>query len=40
MMNTKEMLAYEEREKLAGTPGWTYSPKNPALPAGMDATRN
>jgi len=39
MMNTKEMLAYEEREKLAGTPGWTYSPKNPALPAGMDATR-
>ena len=39
MMNTKEMLAYEEREKLAGTPGWTYSPKNPALPTGMDATR-
>jgi hypothetical protein len=38
-MNTKEMLAYEEREKLAGTPGWTYSPKNPALPTGMDATR-
>jgi len=39
MMNTKEMLAYEEREKLAGTPGWNYSPKNPVLPVGMDATR-
>jgi len=39
LMNTKEMLAYEEREKLAGTPGWVYSAKNPALPTGMDATR-
>lgn len=39
LANTKEMLAYEEREKIAGTPGWVYSSKNPALPTGMDATR-
>jgi TonB-linked SusC/RagA family outer membrane protein len=39
LMNTKEMLAYEEREKLTGNPGWNYSPKNPLIPAGMDATR-
>lgn len=39
LMNTKEMLAYEEREKLGGTPGWVYSPKNPAIPAGMTADR-
>ena len=39
LMNTREMLAYEEREKFAGTPGWVYSPKNPAIPAGMNAAR-
>ncbi|MES2330961.1 MAG: SusC/RagA family TonB-linked outer membrane protein [Bacteroidota bacterium] len=37
LMNTKEMLQYEEREKLAGTPGWNYSPLNPAIPTGMTA---
>ena len=25
LMNTREMLAYEEREKLVGTPGWNLS---------------
>lgn len=39
LMSTKEMLAYEERTKTAGTPGWTYSPLNPAIPAGMNAFR-
>jgi len=39
LMNTKEMLAYEERERLGGTPGWTYSPRNPVIPAGMTAAR-
>ncbi len=33
LMNTAEMLAYEEREKIPNTPGWVYSPLNPALPA-------
>lgn len=37
LMNTKEMLFYEEREKIAGTPGWTWSPLNPAIPAGSSA---
>ena len=37
LMNTREMLAYEEREKLVGTPGWNWSPNNPAIPAGMTA---
>lgn len=37
LMNTAEMLAYEERERLAGTPGWVWSPLNPAIPAGMTA---
>ncbi len=39
LMNTREMLAYEEREKIGGTPGWVYSPLNPAIPAGMTAAR-
>lgn len=39
LMSTAEMLAYEEREKLAGTPGWVYSANNPALPTGMNAAR-
>jgi len=29
MMNTKEMLTYEERLKLTNNPGWTYSKNNP-----------
>jgi TonB-linked SusC/RagA family outer membrane protein len=29
MMNTAEILQYEERLKLANTPGWTYSKNNP-----------
>lgn len=37
LMNTREMLAYEEREKLVGTPGWNWSANNPAIPAGMTA---
>lgn len=37
LMNTKEMLSYEEREKIPSTPGWVYSPLNPAIPAGMTA---
>jgi|688.fasta_scaffold10129_8 TonB-linked SusC/RagA family outer membrane protein len=37
MMNTREMLAYEEREKIVNNPGWTWSPNNPAIPAGMTA---
>lgn len=39
LMNTKEMLQYEEREKLSGTPGWVYSSLNPAIPTGMTAAR-
>lgn len=39
LMNTKEMLQYEEREKLGGTPGWVYSPLNPAIPTGMTAAQ-
>ncbi|MFL5740903.1 MAG: SusC/RagA family TonB-linked outer membrane protein [Flavisolibacter sp.] len=36
MMNTSEILQYEERLKIGGTPGWNYSAANPAyatLPA-------
>ena len=33
MMNTAEILQYEERTKLANTPGWTYSKNNPAYTA-------
>ncbi len=29
LMNTSDMLFYEEREKLGGTPGWNYSKNNP-----------
>lgn len=29
MMNTKEILAYEERLKIPSTPGWNYSRNNP-----------
>jgi len=37
LMNTREMLTYEEREKIVGTPGWTWSANNPAIPTGMTA---
>ncbi len=37
LMNTREMLAYEEREKFSGTPGWVWSKNNPAIPTGMTA---
>lgn len=30
LMNTREMLAYEEREKIPSTPGWIYSSLNTA----------
>ncbi len=30
MMNTAEILQYEERIKIAGTPGWNYSKLNPS----------
>jgi len=36
LMNTKEILSYEERLQLVNNPGWTYSKKNPTyttLPA-------
>lgn len=39
LMNTAEMLAFEERERIANTPGWVFSPLNPAIPAGMTAAR-
>ena len=39
LMSTKEMLTYEEREKIPSTPGWVYSPLNPAIPTGMTATQ-
>lgn len=39
LMSTSEMFAYEERERFTNTPGWTYSPRNPAIPAGMTAAR-
>lgn len=39
LMSTKEMLTYEEREKIPSTAGWVYSPLNPAIPAGSSAAR-
>lgn len=39
MMNTSEILQYEERLKLASTPGWTYSKNNPAYAALSDAQK-
>lgn len=38
MMNSREMLAYEEREKFNNNPGWVWSPNNPAFLPGMTAT--
>ncbi len=37
IMNSSEILAYEERIKATGTPGWTYGKTNPAY-AGLPAT--
>lgn len=37
LMNTKEMLQYEGRERIPSTPGWVYSPLNPTIPSGMTA---
>ena len=37
MMSTREILAYEEREKIVNNPGWTWSKNNPVIPAGMTA---
>jgi TonB-dependent SusC/RagA subfamily outer membrane receptor len=37
IMNTGEILSYEERIKATGTPGWTYGKSNPAY-AGLPAT--
>ena len=37
LMSTREMLTYEEREKIVGTPGWNWSANNPAIPTGMTA---
>ena len=37
MMNTSEILQYEERLKLTNTPGWTYSKTNPAYQAASPA---
>jgi TonB-linked SusC/RagA family outer membrane protein len=39
MMNTQEILEYEERLKLANTPGWTYSKNNPTYATLSDATK-
>lgn len=32
MMNTSEILSYEERLQIPNTPGWVYSPNNPTSP--------
>ena len=37
IMNSNEILTYEERIKATGTPGWTYGKTNPAY-AGLPAT--
>ncbi|MBV7532318.1 SusC/RagA family TonB-linked outer membrane protein [Chitinophaga sp. sic0106] len=39
MMNTAEMLQYEEKNKFAATPGWTYSANNPANATLNDAQK-
>jgi TonB-linked SusC/RagA family outer membrane protein len=39
MMNTSEILQYEERLKLASTPGWTYSKNNPVYATLTDAQK-
>lgn len=39
LMNTREMLAYEERIRITGTPGWTYSALNPVNLGGISDAR-
>ncbi|HKH60514.1 MAG TPA: SusC/RagA family TonB-linked outer membrane protein, partial [Flavitalea sp.] len=39
MMNTSEILQYEERLKLASTPGWDYSKNNPVYATLTDAQK-
>lgn len=39
LMNTREMLAYEERARITGTPGWTYSALNPVNLGGISDAR-
>lgn len=39
LMNTKEMLTYEERARITGTPGWTYSALNPVNLGGISDAR-
>ena len=39
MMNTSEILQYEERLKLASTPGWNYSKTNPVYATLTDAQK-
>ncbi len=39
LMNTAEMLSYEEREKLPNTPGWVYSPLNSTNLGGISDVR-
>lgn len=39
LMNTKEILQYEERLKINGTPGWNYSKNNPAYAGLPGATQ-
>lgn len=39
LMNTREMLAYEERERITNSPGWTYSALNPVNLGGISNAR-
>lgn len=39
LMNTKEMLTYEERARITGTPGWTYSALNTVNLGGISDAR-
>ncbi|MGV3593867.1 MAG: SusC/RagA family TonB-linked outer membrane protein [Sediminibacterium sp.] len=39
LMNTREMLAYEERARITGTPGWTYSAQNTVNLGGISDAR-
>lgn len=39
LMSTKEMLAYEERVRITGTAGWTYSPLNTTNFGGISDAR-
>lgn len=39
LMNTREMLAYEERERITNSVGWTYSALNPVNLGGISDAR-